>query len=74
MFQSIKQLYGNKLGASDGETGHRFTGNEVEIPVSCVDRISYDESTVFVNLTKEAVEQSPAHQFAPAGVADSPKI
>ena len=40
--------------------GHRFTGKEVLIPVSKVDRVSYDDSTVFVNLTKEAVEQSPA--------------
>jgi sporulation protein YlmC with PRC-barrel domain len=44
------------------KTGHRFSGNEVLIPVSKVDRISYEKSTVFVNLTKEAVEQSPARQ------------
>ena len=41
------------------KTGHRFTGKEVRIPVSSVKQISYDESAVFVNLTKEAVEQSP---------------
>jgi hypothetical protein len=41
------------------KTGNRFTGKEVRIPVSSVKQISYDESTVFVNLTKEAVEQSP---------------
>jgi hypothetical protein len=35
------------------KTGHRFTGKEVMMPVSQVDRISYEESTVFVNLTKE---------------------
>ena len=35
------------------------------MPVSKVERISYEESTVFVNLTKEAVEQSPAHHLAP---------
>jgi hypothetical protein len=46
--------------------GHRFTGNEVLIPVSTVDRVSYDDSTVFVNLTKEAVEKSPAYHPAPA--------
>ena len=43
------------------KTGHRFTGKEVRIPVSSVKRISYDDSTVFVNLTKEAVEQSAEH-------------
>jgi hypothetical protein len=42
--------------------GHRFSGKEVLIPVDKVDRISYEVSTVFVNLTKEAVEQSPARQ------------
>jgi len=45
--------------------GHRFTGKEVRIPVGKVDRISYDDSTVFVNLTKEAVEQSPEHHLTP---------
>jgi sporulation protein YlmC with PRC-barrel domain len=43
------------------KTGHRFTGKEVLIPTSKVDRISYEDSTVFVNLTKEAVEQSPEY-------------
>ena len=49
------------------KTGHRFTGKEVCIPASKVDRISYEESTVFVNLTKEAVEQSPVNQMALSG-------
>jgi hypothetical protein len=45
------------------KTGHRFSGIEVKIPVNKVDRISYEKSTVFVNLTKEAVEQSPANHL-----------
>jgi sporulation protein YlmC with PRC-barrel domain len=40
------------------KTGHRFTGKEVQIPVSKVGRISYEESTVFVNLARQDVEQS----------------
>jgi hypothetical protein len=52
------------------KTGHRFSGNEVQIPTSKVDRISYDDSTVFVNLTSEAVEKSPAHHLAAVGAAD----
>jgi hypothetical protein len=52
------------------KTGHRLSGNEVLIPTKNVDRISYDESTVFVNLTGKAVEQSPAHPVAPVGAAD----
>lgn len=42
------------------KTGHRFSGQELKIPAHQVDRISWDESTVFVNLTKEAIEHSPA--------------
>jgi sporulation protein YlmC with PRC-barrel domain len=52
------------------KTGHRLSGSEVEIPASKVDRISYEESTVFVNLTREAIEQSPAHHLASVGAAD----
>ena len=52
------------------KTGHRFSGKEVQIPTSQVDRISYEESTVFVNLTSQAVEQSPAHHPVPVGAAD----
>jgi sporulation protein YlmC with PRC-barrel domain len=46
------------------KTGHRFTGKEVRIPVSQVERISYKESTVFVKLTREAIEKSPEHILA----------
>jgi len=44
------------------ETGHWLSGKEVRMPTGLVDRISYEESAVFVSVTKEAVEQSPAHQ------------
>jgi uncharacterized protein YrrD len=40
------------------KTGHWLSGREVLIPMSNVDRISYEDSTVFVNLTRETVEQS----------------
>ena len=52
------------------KTGHRFSGKEVLIPTSKVARISFDDSTVFVNLTKEAVEQSPAPHIDPVGAVD----
>jgi hypothetical protein len=44
--------------------GHRFSGKEVQIPTSQAGRISYDDSTVSVNLSSEAVQQDDAH--APA--------
>jgi hypothetical protein len=37
------------------------------VPTSAVDRISWDESKVFVHLPKEAVEQSPQHHLTPVG-------
>jgi hypothetical protein len=43
------------------KTGHRLSGQDVQVPANKIARISYEESTVFVNLTREAVEQSPAH-------------
>lgn len=46
------------------KTGHRLSGREVRIPTSEVTRISYDESTVFANLSGEAVVQSPVRQLA----------
>jgi len=46
--------------------GHRFTGKEVQIPAGKVTQISYDESKVFVSLTTDAVERSPAHVLVPA--------
>jgi hypothetical protein len=51
------------------KTGHRLSGREVPIPTSKVDRISYEESTVFVNLTKEAILQAPARDDASVGAA-----
>ncbi len=47
--------------------GHRFTGKEVLISPGKVARVSYPDSTVFVDLTREAVEQSPVHDLALVG-------
>lgn len=51
------------------KTGHRFSGKEVQIPTRAVDQISWDESKVFVNLTRAAVEQSPARPGSPFSAA-----
>jgi hypothetical protein len=51
------------------KTGHRFSGKEVQIPSGKVDRISWDESKVFVNLTKEAILRAPACDDASVGAA-----
>jgi hypothetical protein len=46
------------------KTGHRLSGKEVDIPTSQVERISYEESAVFVRLTMDAVEHGLAHRPA----------
>jgi hypothetical protein len=46
------------------KTGHRLSGKEILIPIKCVDRISYDESTVFATLTPKVLEQPPARVLA----------
>jgi len=43
------------------KTGQWLPGHEVEIETGQVDRISYDESTVYIKLTEEAVKQSHLH-------------
>jgi hypothetical protein len=52
------------------KTGHRLSGEEVLIPTKNVERISYDESTVFANLAREGVDQSSAHDSIPVGAAN----
>jgi hypothetical protein len=47
------------------KTGHRFSGKEVVVACSSVYRISFEDSTVFVMMTKEAVENSPEYHAAP---------
>ena len=44
------------------KTGHLLSEKEVQIPTSKVERISWDESTVFISLTSEAVGQSTDQQ------------
>lgn len=50
--------------------GSRFSGKEVELPVAKVQKISYQESTVFVSLTQEEVERSPEHLLGTNAAAD----
>ena len=40
-------------------TGSRFSGSKVSLSPSQVERISWDESKLFVNVTKEAILQTP---------------
>jgi len=49
------------------KTGHRLSGKEELIAVKQVNRISYEESTMFADLAPEVVEQPPARVLAPIG-------
>jgi hypothetical protein len=47
--------------------GHRLSGREVLLATDSVDRISYEESTVSVDLTKAAVESGSSHPSTSVG-------
>jgi hypothetical protein len=51
------------------KTGHRLSGKEVLIPTKAVDRISYEESTVFATLTGKVATPTPIPDLAPTVAA-----
>jgi hypothetical protein len=46
------------------ETGHWYAGNKILILPKDIGKISYDDSTVFVKLTKEDILQTPTNDVA----------
>ena len=52
------------------KSGHRLSGKEMMIPTSAVGRIDYEGSTMFINLTGQAVEQSFSHHVPSVGAVD----
>ena len=52
------------------ETGHWFAGKEIVISPKQIVRISYDESKVFVSLTKEAILKEPEYHVPPWAFRD----
>jgi sporulation protein YlmC with PRC-barrel domain len=49
------------------EAGHWFSGKEILIPTGKVERISYEDSTVFVSLTKADIERTGENEVVQAG-------
>jgi sporulation protein YlmC with PRC-barrel domain len=47
------------------ETGHWFSGKEIVISPIHIDRISYEESKVFVNVNKDAIREAPEYHVPP---------
>jgi PRC-barrel domain len=50
------------------ETGHWYAGKEILISPDRIERISYEESKVFVNLTKADIQRTAENTLAKAGV------
>ena len=51
------------------ETGHWYSGKTIFLLPEDVSRISYEDSTVFVNLTKATIEQTRKNDIAHTGVS-----
>ncbi|HTH19508.1 MAG TPA: hypothetical protein VL912_05470, partial [Candidatus Udaeobacter sp.] len=49
------------------QTGHWYASNEIVISPKHIDRISYEESKVFVNVAKEAILEAPQYHVSPLG-------
>ena len=49
------------------ETGHWYSRKEIVISQKHIDRISYEESKVFVNVTKGAILEAPQYHVSPLG-------
>lgn len=49
------------------ETGHWYAGKKILLLPENIDRISYEDSTVFVKLTKEDIQQTTRDDVAQAG-------
>ncbi len=47
------------------EAGHWFNGKEIVISPKDIDFISYEESKVFVKMTKEAILETPEYHLPP---------
>src|SRR6266487_3629064 len=67
--QSTQALSGYPIQTSEGETGHWYSHKEIVISPKHIDRISYEESKVFVNVTKEAILEAPQYHVSPLGEA-----
>ena len=51
------------------ETGHWFSGKEIVISPEKIERISFEESKVFVNVSKQTIENAPEYEVPALGAA-----
>ena len=57
-----------KIGQLVVKTGHRLSGSEILISTKRVERISYEESSVFAYPDNEVPKETPANSLATAGI------
>jgi len=57
-----------EIGQLVVKTGHRLSGKDTLIPTKQVERISYDDSTVFAHPAVEVSKPTPANNLVPAGI------
>jgi uncharacterized protein YrrD len=50
------------------QTGHWFSSKEIVLSQENVDRISYEQSTVYISKTKEAISAAPEYHISPLKV------
>ena len=56
------------------ETGHWYSGKEIAIAPKHIQSISYEESKVFLNVTKEAILDAPEYEVPPWAFSDAQSI
>jgi hypothetical protein len=60
---------GTGINSSVIEDASRRWRSKREFPADGFDRISYEESKVFVNVTKKAIREAPQYHVTPLGEA-----
>ena len=53
------------------QTGHWFSGKEIVISPKHIDRVSYDNSKIFVSVTKKSIQDAPEYHMPPAEYHDT---
>ena len=56
-----------EIGELVVETGHWYSGKVILIPSLQIERISYEESKIFVNFTRAAIQQAADHDVVKIG-------
>ena len=49
------------------ETGHWYSGKEIAVAPRHIERISYEDSKVYLNVTREAISLAPRNMMFPRG-------